>query len=100
MKKKASKLLVDAGPEREILDVQIKMMWDKAMSRPLSLEETKILDLLIANKVKLTGETQTIESSADRIIDSLTDEQLINLIYEAKEADKEEQDAAKASSDE
>lgn len=72
--------LIPIPIEQLICELQIKMLHDAAMSRQLSLEETKRLDLLVKNLYLTKGQATEIVSNLGAISDKVTDADLIRVI--------------------
>lgn len=54
------------SPELAICEAQIGMFQNRALIKELTLEEVKILDLLVKNKLLLSGQATTIEGTTKK----------------------------------
>jgi hypothetical protein len=66
-------------PELAICEAQIDILQNRALQKELTLEEVKILDLLIKNKRLLTGEATTIEGEKKKIKNQYSEAELVAL---------------------
>ncbi len=67
------------SPELCIVEAQISLMTQRALSLPLTLEDTKQLDLLIKNKRLLSGESTTIDGAKKPQKKQISDADLIKI---------------------
>jgi hypothetical protein len=65
------------SPELAICNAQIDMLKMRALTKELTLEETKQLDLLIKNKRLLSGDPTTIEGEKKKPKRQYTDAELV-----------------------
>lgn len=66
-------------PELAIVEAQIEILQNRALQKELTLEEVKVLDLLIKNKRLLTGEATTIEGEKKKVKNQYTEAELVAL---------------------
>ncbi|HEY8390187.1 MAG TPA: hypothetical protein VIL26_04460 [Clostridia bacterium] len=82
---------LEISSEELIIERQIQFLKESAMLRPLTLEETKILDLHIKNKRLLTDKS-TINAKYKSLPDDMSDDELLR-IAESVETQEEEDGA-------
>lgn len=75
-------------PEERICDAQILLLESIAMHQPLTLEEVKILDLLVKNKKIIKEQSLVIETESKPVKSVLPKADLVRL---ASKLDKEEE---------
>lgn len=71
------KIIIEITPESEIADLQLERLRTSAKTRILTLEETRMYDLLVKNK-RLSQDESTINLSKSNYRD-VTDTELLNL---------------------
>lgn len=91
-KNKSNLIKLELSSEELIIERQIQFLKESAMIRPLTLEETKILDLHIKNKRLLTDKS-TINAKYKSLPDNMSDDELLR-IAERVDENQEEGDGA------
>lgn len=71
--------LIIKSTEQSICEVQIEKLRESAMERPLTLEETKRLDLLVKNLLLCKGAHQNIKTDYSILPKGLTSEKLLSI---------------------
>lgn len=66
--------------ETIICEIQIKRLHDESLTRPLTLEETKRLDLLIKNLYLARGQATEIVTNQNANPDKATDDELLKIV--------------------
>lgn len=70
--------IIHTSDEQELCEIEIKRLKDIALGRPLNLEETKRLDLLVKNLYVAKKREKSIPVKARRV-DELSEDELIAL---------------------
>jgi DNA replicative helicase MCM subunit Mcm2 (Cdc46/Mcm family) len=71
--------LIIKSTEQAICEVQIEKLREVAMERPLTLEETKRLDLLVKNLLLCKGSYKDIKTDYSTLPKGLTSEKLLQI---------------------
>jgi hypothetical protein len=71
--------LIIKSIEQTICEVQIEKLRESAMERPLTLEETKRLDLLVKNLLLCKGAYKDIKPDYSTLPKGLTSQQLLDI---------------------
>lgn len=66
--------------EQLICELQIKRLYDESMSRPLTLEEAKRLDLLVKNLYLAKGQATEIVKNDGASPEKASDEELLRVV--------------------
>lgn len=73
------------SPELAIVEAQINLLTNRAIRQELTLEEVKILDLLVKNKRLLSDESTTIEGKTAKPKKEYSEAQLISLAQKSND---------------
>jgi hypothetical protein len=74
-----NKISVIKSPEQAIVEAQIEILQNRALTKELTLEEIKALDILIKNKRLLAGDPTTIEGKDKKPKREYTEAELVRV---------------------